>query len=258
MYRPFRPSRASRVASTAPAAGGNHGLALHSTRRSPVALRNPYRHLCAGADLAVTGAPARAQSPDVALHRRRVLRRRRGLLPGDPRRARREPQRKPLQHALAREAEHGHRVRRPRRRSGLERYKLRQVATDGQGNIIGRVYDYLDPVQSQVCQEAPLAPNCRQGQYYYVAVVLSGCYTDNVFGDDAYAESVGWRGPARKAPATSEFASPTRCVINASCQGSPGFNMNPVHLDLAGLGNKTDGGAETRGRRQPRLQRERH
>ena len=32
-----------------------------------------------------------------------------------------------------------------------ERYALREVATDGQGNIIGRVYDYLDPVRSPVC-----------------------------------------------------------------------------------------------------------
>ena len=58
------------------------------------------------------------------------------------------------------------------------------VRDDG-GRIIGRVYDHLDPVTGR----------------FYLAVVLSGCYTDNAFGraqanptDAAYLSSVFWPG----------------------------------------------------------------
>ena len=121
-----------------------------------------------------------------------------------------------------------------------DRYTLREVATDGNGNVIGRVYDYLDPMRSEVCQEAPLDPDCEEGQYYYVAVVLSGCYTDNVFGDDAYVQSVGWQLQGQGS-SFIRLRQSDQVVAHASCTGSPGFSLSPLIVDLTGANSSTDG-----------------
>ena len=89
---------------------------------------------------------------------------------------------------------------RPESRGGLVR--------DGAGRIVGRVYDHLDPVTGR----------------FYVAVVLSGCYTDNAFGraqanatDTAYLSSVFWPGDHTHASSVdgARLAGSLRCESGA-------------------------------------------
>ena len=128
-----------------------------------------------------------------------------------------------------------------------QRYNLRELAFDGSGNVIGRVYDYLETADRTICNE-PFPPTyggtaptvaCRQGRFFHVAIVLSGCYTDNVFGASDYVAGVGW---TMSNTDFQRLRQSDRSVANASCTGSPGFNMNPFSLDATGQNSSPDGG----------------
>ena len=134
----------------------------------------------------------------------------------------------------------------------FDRYDVREVVTVG-GNIIGRVYEYLDPfttsydpVTGLFCDAGDIG--CTDGQFFYMAVVLSGCYTDNVFAagndppeDQAYTESVGWG----RTHAHRELRFSDKAVTNFSCEGSPGISLLPLEVDLIEpIGGSSGGGAD--------------
>ncbi len=101
------------------------------------------------------------------------------------------------------------------------------LVRDRAGRVSARVYDHLDPITGR----------------FYVAVVLSGCYTDNVLGkasahpsDAAYLSSVFWPGDHTHA-ANEDGA---RLVGGFRCDGAAGavaYDYAPagIELDLLSL-----------------------
>lgn len=120
--------------------------------------------------------------------------------------------------------------------------------------VIGRLYDYLDPFTTQICDPDPGggAPICHEGQYYYVAVVLSGCYTDNVFGegpkeggrDSDYLESVGWGAIGKGGDHTlRDLHQSDRVIVDFACSNGAVI-LDPITFDLIGQPGFPEGGLE--------------
>lgn len=130
-------------------------------------------------------------------------------------------------------------------RSGpdLGRYELRQVVaasespgggSAGGAHVLARIYDYLDPDSTVLCDGAR-GGACAEARYYYVAVVLSGCWTDNVFGapdtDATYLGGAGWSaGHDFPSLRTSD-----RLALDVACEGDPGIELAPLVQDLIGF-----------------------